>query len=166
MMRVTVAWHGTARSEAALTAAQRLVGRGDELVIVRVVTVHGNEESGRAVTAIRDEASASLERRAAELDTAASIRTELLQGIGGPAEQVLTFLEHTPSDILAVGVRRRSAVGKALLGSVAQALLLNAPCAVLAVKASGERSAADTDASERTVSLPADEEGPGSQPTG
>lgn len=163
-MRMTVAWHGTDRSEAALSVAQQLVGRDDELLLVRVLTVHGNEASGREVTALRDEATAALERRATGLATEASVRSELLQGIGGPADQILNFLEHTPSDILAVGVRRRSAVGKALLGSVAQALLLNAPCPVLAVKSPAGGAAAE-DAQE-PVSLPAHEDGPGSQPTG
>ena len=39
------------------------------------------------------------------------------------------------SSTLVVGIHRRSPVGKALLGSNAQRILLNATCPVLAVKA-------------------------------
>lgn len=53
-----------------------------------------------------------------------------------PADVVLRVLAERRADVdrLVVGVRRRSPVGKALLGSVSQRLLLEAPVAVLAVK--------------------------------
>jgi nucleotide-binding universal stress UspA family protein len=51
-------------------------------------------------------------------------------------DAVLTALESDADvDLLVVGVRRRSPVGKALLGDVAQRLLLEADVPVLAVKA-------------------------------
>jgi nucleotide-binding universal stress UspA family protein len=51
-------------------------------------------------------------------------------------EAVLQVLDDRP-DIsrLVVGVRRRSPIGKAVLGSIAQRLILEAPLPVLAVKA-------------------------------
>ncbi len=39
--------------------------------------------------------------------------------------------------ILVIGLRKRTAVGKMLLGSVAQELLMTVPCPVLCVKAAG-----------------------------
>ncbi|GAA1831297.1 universal stress protein [Microlunatus capsulatus] len=51
-------------------------------------------------------------------------------------EQVLQVLEERPEITrLVVGVRRRSPVGKAVLGSIAQRLILEAPVPVLSVKA-------------------------------
>ncbi|RAF01774.1 universal stress protein, partial [Burkholderia multivorans] len=53
-----------------------------------------------------------------------------------PAEAVLDELEER-DDIarLVIGMKRRSRVGKALMGSVSQRLLLDSPVPVLAVKA-------------------------------
>jgi nucleotide-binding universal stress UspA family protein len=50
-------------------------------------------------------------------------------------DAVLEHVEKDPEvDLLVIGVRRRSPVGKAFLGDLAQRLLLEAPVPVLAVK--------------------------------
>lgn len=51
-----------------------------------------------------------------------------------PAETVLREIDEHDTTRLVIGIKRRSAVGKALLGSVSQHLLLNSPVPVLAVK--------------------------------
>ena len=51
-----------------------------------------------------------------------------------PADAVLDEIDRRPVDRLVIGIRRRSPVGKALLGSVSQRLLLDSPVPVLAVK--------------------------------
>jgi nucleotide-binding universal stress UspA family protein len=53
-----------------------------------------------------------------------------------PAEDLVAVAEEHGADLLVIGLRRRSPVGKLILGSQAQRVLLDAPCAVLAVKAS------------------------------
>lgn len=52
-----------------------------------------------------------------------------------PAEEVLASAERSDADVIVIGLRRRSPVGKLLLGSNAQRVLLDAACPVLAVKA-------------------------------
>ena len=53
-----------------------------------------------------------------------------------PAEEVVDVAEEVDADLIVIGMRRRSAVGKFILGSTAQRILLDASCPVLAVKAS------------------------------
>ncbi len=52
-----------------------------------------------------------------------------------PAEDLIDVAEETDADLIIIGLRRRTPVGKLILGSNAQRVLLDAPCAVLAVKA-------------------------------
>jgi nucleotide-binding universal stress UspA family protein len=51
------------------------------------------------------------------------------------AEELLRTAETTGADFIVIGLRRRSPVGKLLLGSNAQRVLLDAACPVMAVKA-------------------------------
>lgn len=52
-----------------------------------------------------------------------------------PSEDLLDVAEQTDADVIVIGLRRRRPVGKLILGSQAQQVLLNAECPVLAVKA-------------------------------
>lgn len=53
-----------------------------------------------------------------------------------PSHDLLTFAKERSADLIVIGLRRRSPVGKVVLGSVSQKILLGADCPVLAVKAS------------------------------
>jgi len=55
-----------------------------------------------------------------------------------PADEVLKAAEASRAEFIVIGLRRRSPVGKLLLGSNAQRVLLDAGCPVLAVKAAPE----------------------------
>ena len=50
------------------------------------------------------------------------------------SEEILAVAEERRADLIVIGLRRRTPVGKLLLGSTAQRVLLDAPCPVLAVK--------------------------------
>lgn len=51
--------------------------------------------------------------------------------IGKPASKVVSHAESVDATYLVVGGRKQSPVGKALFGSTAQRILLNAPCPVV-----------------------------------
>jgi nucleotide-binding universal stress UspA family protein len=49
-------------------------------------------------------------------------------------EDIVQFAEQNSIDLIVIGVRRRSKVGKLLFGSNAQLIILTAPCPVLTVR--------------------------------
>jgi nucleotide-binding universal stress UspA family protein len=63
------------------------------------------------------------------------VEYELSQPVGVDAvDELLKTMERGDADLLVIGIRHRNPVGKLLLGSVAQQLLLECPKPVLAVK--------------------------------
>ena len=52
-----------------------------------------------------------------------------------PADDLIAVAEEAGAEFIVIGLRRRTPVGKLILGSNAQRVLLDAPCPVLAVKA-------------------------------
>ena len=58
---------------------------------------------------------------------------QLVRG-NDPAEDLISVAEEEKADFIVIGLRRRSPVGKLILGSNAQRILLDASCPVLAVK--------------------------------
>lgn len=68
--------------------------------------------------------------------TSLGLEHEVRQQVGSDiADQVLDVVAETNAELLVIGIRHRSPVGKMFMGSVAQRLLLDCPCPILAVKA-------------------------------
>jgi nucleotide-binding universal stress UspA family protein len=59
---------------------------------------------------------------------------DLVRG-NDPAVDLIEVADKENAALIVIGLRRRSPVGKLLMGSNAQEILLRAPCPVLAVKA-------------------------------
>ena len=57
----------------------------------------------------------------------------LIRGLS-PGEDLVQFAEDNQISEIIVGVRRRSKVGKLLMGSTAQHVILNSPCPVVTIK--------------------------------
>lgn len=69
-----------------------------------------------------------------ELDSA-DVPHEVRQAVGvDVADQVLEVAAEVGARLVVIGLRRRTPVGKLLMGSVAQRILLGSACPVLAVK--------------------------------
>ena len=118
---------GEAALERAVAEAQL---RSEDLVVV-------NSSSGDAyadASWATDEQLASVQERL----QAAGVPYELVHTMGRePADHVVEVADKAHASLLVIGLRRRSSVGKFLLGSSASTILMQAPCAVLAVKAPG-----------------------------
>lgn len=57
----------------------------------------------------------------------------LVRGLS-PGEDLVRFAEENDVELVVVGVKRRSKVGKLLMGSTAQFVIIKAPCPVLSIK--------------------------------
>ncbi|MEX2501565.1 MAG: universal stress protein [Trueperaceae bacterium] len=129
-MKVLVGFVKSPEGEAALDAAiaeARL--RGGRLVVVHSLFGGGRDEDKLPEYT---EALAEVERRLQGEGIDHEIR-ELVRG-NSPGDDLLSFASDEEVDLIVIGVRRRSPVGKLVLGSNAQDVLLGADCPVLAVK--------------------------------
>lgn len=65
------------------------------------------------------------------------ISAEFKQFVRGKSavDEIEALVDALPVSLLIIGLRQRSKVGKLIMGSVAQDILLSVPCPVLAVKA-------------------------------
>jgi nucleotide-binding universal stress UspA family protein len=104
--------------------------RGAELV---VVNSHRGGREYDDETSVRSAGDLSaLETKLADSGVQYDVR-QLVRGLE-PAEDLIGVAEHLDAELIVIGLRRRTPVGKLILGSNAQRILLDAPCPVLAVK--------------------------------
>ena len=71
-------------------------------------------------------------------DAGATVEVRQLGGTREASEGLLEVADSSDAELIVIGLRRRTPVGKLILGSNAQRILLDATCPVLAVKASAE----------------------------
>lgn len=101
---------------------------------VRLVVVNTSRGDALVDERFADEKQLTeLERRLADT----GVDHEVVQTIRGreAAEEILAAAQEHRADLVVIGLRHRSPVGKLLMGSTAQKVLLEAACPVLAVKA-------------------------------
>lgn len=127
-MTVVVGYIPDEYGEAALAAGiEEARRRGRRLVVV-------NATKGDALVDRRyvgEEGLAELKSRLADLDVEHDVRQTMGSDV---ADEILGVVADARAEVLVIGIRHRSPVGKMIMGSVAQQILLDAPCPVLAVK--------------------------------
>lgn len=131
-MAIVVGYVATREGRAALKrAAEECVLRSTKLV---VISSHRGGKDFDAEESARFEA--ELER-VKEMLEQKGLEHEVRSLVRGndPAEDLISVAEAESADFIVIGLRRRSPVGKLILGSNAQRILLDARCPVLAVKA-------------------------------
>jgi nucleotide-binding universal stress UspA family protein len=128
---VVVGFIRSPEGQAAVDAAVEEVGRrGGRLVVVH--SSKGGDQDPETVIADR-EALEALETRLRGEGLEVVVR-DFARG-NDPAEDLVDVAGSEQAALIVIGLRRRSPVGKLLLGSNAQRILLTADCPVLAVKA-------------------------------
>jgi len=67
--------------------------------------------------------------------TAAGVDHQVHQAVAvDVADEIVRVAEQNHAELVVIGIRPRSSVGKALMGSVAQRVIMDAPCPVLTVR--------------------------------
>jgi nucleotide-binding universal stress UspA family protein len=67
--------------------------------------------------------------------TASGVEHELRQTMGRDiADEILAVAKEIAADAIVIGIRHRTPVGKLIMGSVAQRVIIDATCPVIAVK--------------------------------
>lgn len=130
-MSVLVGYIPTAEGRAALDAAiteTRL--RGTSLIVL-------NASRGDSLVDPRHATSDTMGDIEKELAAAGVPHTVERRSGRDPVDEILHLADERDVDLVVIGLRRRSPVGKLLMGSAAQRILLEAGCPVLAVKVAG-----------------------------
>lgn len=144
-MAIIVGLSDTPLGRFAIERASREAALRDvPLVLAHHVSVRRNEEDSANYLENRRKAEEEVQLRASEL-SAGGIRCipYLPPAPADGAEAVLDAAEEYDGVLIVVGIRRRSPVGKALLGSTSQEILLGAECEVLGVKLPAAGQGAD-----------------------
>jgi nucleotide-binding universal stress UspA family protein len=134
---------GALESPEGRSAIERAVAEArDKGGAVHLVAYLANPRSAEAAADFQEER-AEAENRArtiAERHHADGVDWDVHVPVGAetPAEAILRVSEEQHADLIVIGMRRRSRVGKLVLGSNAQDILLGAEAPVLSVKATGK----------------------------
>jgi len=129
-MTILVAYVPRPEGQAALDKGLEIARRRNEQLLVVNASPGGNTEDPSALDA---DAFERVEKTLSD----SGLNAEVKQFVRGKSavEEIQTLTETLPVSVLVIGLRRRSPVGKLIMGSVAQELLLSVNCPVLAVKA-------------------------------
>jgi len=125
--------------------SSRVLGTAVDLAVrleARLVVLHVSQEQAEATTErienIRSdedlcELTNKVEELLGNLDLPRWLSPIARIAQGRPSTEIIEVLKEQPYSFAVIGVRNRSRVGKFLLGSNSQDVLLNAPCPVVAV---------------------------------
>ncbi len=133
-MKILVGYVPTPEGEAALEAAAAEAElRGASVLLLNTSRGDAYIDSRYANQEELDTAEARLRERGVEVTIQQAV------GTGDVATELLRAAEHNDVKLIVLGLRRRSPVGKLILGSTAQRVLLESPVPVLAVKVPSPR---------------------------
>lgn len=129
-MTILVAYVPRPEGHAALEKGIEIAKRRSERLVVVNVSPGGSQEDPSMAEAIDVE---RIERLLADTN----IEAEFKQFVRGKraVEEIDALVDSLQVSVLVIGLRKRTPVGKLLMGSVAQEILMTVSCPVLAVKA-------------------------------
>jgi nucleotide-binding universal stress UspA family protein len=127
-MTILVAYVPRPEGQAALDKGIEISKRENERLVVVNASPGGTKE---------DASMADIQDAERVQQAKAGINAEFKQFVRGKnaVEEIEALVESLHASLLIIGIRKRTPVGKLIMGSVAQEILLSVSCPVLAVKA-------------------------------
>lgn len=131
-MTILVAYVPRPEGQAALDKGIEIAKRRDERLVVVNASPGGKKDDPSFADAPDFE-------RVEKILANTGLSTEFKQYVRGnnAVEEIQALVQSLQVSVLIIGLRKRSPVGKLIMGSVAQELLLSVSCPVLAVKSMG-----------------------------
>ena len=131
-MNILVGYDGSNEAKDALKLAQKHAKSfGGKIMVVKSVT-RNHPLDHSLIQAVEEELESEIRNQFSGNNT--SYETRLLVSSRSTGNSLVWFAELEKIDEIIVGVRRQSKVGKLLMGSTAQHVILNAPCPVVTIK--------------------------------
>ena len=130
-MKILVGYDGTNSAKEALNLAKTHANAFGASVAVVISMEKGTE--GQREEIIQAEKGLEWAKSLFDQNEVTCDTHLLIRGLS-PGEDIVEFAKENQVDEIIVGVKRRSKVGKLLMGSTAQYVILNAPCPVVTVK--------------------------------
>ena len=129
-MTILVAYVPRPEGQAALDKGIEIATRRNEPLVVVNASPGGTKIDPSAIDMVDVE-------RVERILKNSGLNAELKQFVRGKSavEEIESLVESLNVSVLVIGLRKRSPVGKLIMGSVAQEILLTVPCPILAVKA-------------------------------
>jgi len=129
-LTILVAYVPRPEGQAALDKGIEIATRRNEPLVVVNASPGGTKIDPSAIDVVDVE-------RVERLLKNSGLNAELKQFVRGKSavEEIESLVESLHVSVLVIGLRKRSPVGKLIMGSVAQEILLTVPCPILAVKA-------------------------------
>jgi nucleotide-binding universal stress UspA family protein len=137
-MTIAVAHSDTDEGRAALVAAaDEAASRGTDLLVLHLVDEPTTDSATDLVPVDEVEAATVRVRAVLETPDVPAVPWQLRTANDGhdPAGALVDLLVETGAELLVLGSRRRSAIGKLIMGSTVQRVVLDSPVPVLVVKA-------------------------------
>ena len=128
-MTILVAYVARPEGQAALDKGIEIATRRNEALVVVNAGPGGKDDPG----VVDGNEGERLSERLAKLPVPAEFK-HFVRG-KSTVDEIETLVNHLDVSVLVIGLRRRTAVGKLLLGSTAQEILMTVSCPVLCVKA-------------------------------
>lgn len=130
-MKILVGYDGSNAAKEAMDLALKSAQAFHASVSVVTSMLQGTEENQKEI----EQAERGLEYAQSLFENShVDCKTHLLIRGMSPGEDLVKFAQDNGVDQIIVGVKRRSKVGKLLMGSTAQYVILNAPCPVVTIK--------------------------------